>query len=194
MNSPEQLQGGHERAVEASNAAAERSAELAKSRIEKGVEATPEKSNVERAHEARTDAHEALFSKEASKEKRSGGEPSSPAVIRKITKREKQRAYKHTMQRIQSEMSAPARTFSKIIHAPFVEKASDVAAGTVARPNALLSGAMVAFFVLTAFYVIGRTYGYPLSGFEMIGAYVLGWVVGLMIDYFRALTVGRVNS
>lgn len=194
MHGPEQHHGSTERTVEAQNAAAERSAELAKNHTEKGAENAPEKSNVERAHEARKDAQEALFSKEASKETRHGGEPSSPVVIRKITKREKKRAYKQTLERLQSEMSAPARTFSKVIHAPIIEKASDVAATTVARPNALLFGAMVAFFALTALYVIGRTYGYPLSGFEMIGAYVLGWIVGILIDYFRALAVGRVNT
>ncbi len=160
-------------------------------KIESSVEKSPETSSAEKAHEARKET-ESIFAKESSKEARTGGEPTvSATAIRRITKREKQRAYRQTLIRAQSEMSAPARAFSKIIHAPVVEKASDIVGGTAARPNALLLGSVVALIFLSVLYGLGRTYGYHLSGFEMIGAYIVGWIIGLFIDYVHILATGR---
>ncbi len=185
MTSPERISSG-EIKFAASEAAAEQ-AEKLRSKLEKAGEQSPEKSSAERADNARRET-ESIFAKEHGSENRSGGEPTaSPAVIRKITKREKARAYKQTLNRIQSEMSIPARTFSKIIHAPIIEKSSEVIGSTAARPNALLIGAVTALILLSIVYMIGRTYGYRLSGFEMISAYSLGYLLGLSIDIIMTM-------
>ncbi len=188
MNSPERINPGEVK-VGAAEAAAEQSEKLRK--LESSAEKSGEHSGEQLAADARKET-EAIFSKEAGREHRQGGEPTaSPAVIRKITKREKQRAYKQTLARVQSEMSAPRRAFSKVLHSPVVEKSSEVVGSTVARPNALLFGSIFAFVFLSIMYGIGRHYGYHLSGFEMIGSYALGWVLGLIIDYIRILVAGR---
>lgn len=188
MNSPEHIQPT-EIKIAGAEAASEQAEKLRK--LESSVESSPEHNRDSEAHAARKSA-EAVFAKEAGKEQRTGGEPTaSAAVIRKITKKEKQRAYQQTLTRIQSEMSAPRRTFSKVIHSPIIERSSEVIGNTVARPNALLSGSVVAFIILSVMYVIGRQYGYHLSGFEMIGSYALGWVIGLTIDYVRVLATGK---
>lgn len=188
MNSPEKINPS-EIKVGASEAAAEQSEKLRKleSKAEKGAEQSGE----QMAADARKET-EAIFAKESGKERRQGGEPSpSPSVIRKITKREKEKAFKQTLERVQSEMSAPARTFSKVIHSPLVEKTSDVVGSTAARPNALLMGSLVAFALLSLVYAVGQTYGYRLSGFEMIAAYGFGWVLGLTADYVKIMATGR---
>ncbi len=188
MNNPEHIQGP-EKTVEVSNVAAEQSEKLRKA--ESSVEKSPEKSGELVAADARKET-EAIFAKEAGKERRSGGEPTAtPAVIRKITKREKERVYKQTLTRVQSEMSTPARTFSKLIHAPVVEKTSEVIGSTAARPNALLMGSVMALALLSVVYAVGQTYGYRLSGFEMIAAYGIGYVSGLFIDYVKIMATGR---
>lgn len=175
--------------VEITDIASEQAEKLRKN--ESSAESNPEKNSSEQLKEARHETEE-IFAKEASKEARSGGEPTiSESTIRHITTREKQRAYKQTLSRAQSEMSTPARAFSKVIHAPVVEKASEVAGSTIARPNALLFGSVIALLSLSVLYGLGKTYGYQLSGFEMIGAYALGWIVGLIIDYVRVLVTGR---
>lgn len=188
MNSPERINPSEVK-INATEAASEQAEKLRKR--ESSVESSPEHNRDSEAHAARKNA-EAIFAKEASSEHRQGGEPTaSPAAIRKITQREKDRAYKKTLTRIQSEMNMPARTFSKVIHAPVVERTSEIVSSTAARPNALLFGSVSAFAILTVVYAISQTYGYRLSGFETIAAYGLGWVVGLMIDYVKIMATGR---
>ncbi|MEO5691475.1 MAG: hypothetical protein ABIQ64_04795 [Candidatus Saccharimonadales bacterium] len=188
MHNPER-NNGPEVAIDVSEAAASQSEKLRKA--ESSLEKSPEKSGEALVADARKET-EAAFAKESGKERRSGGEPSAtPAAIRKITKREKDRVYKQTLTRVQSEMNAPARAFSKIIHAPIVEKTSEVVGSTAARPNALLMGSMMALVLLSIVYAVGQTYGYRLSGFEMIAAYTTGWVVGLLADYVKIMASGR---
>ncbi|MFZ1812520.1 MAG: hypothetical protein WAU02_03320 [Candidatus Saccharimonadales bacterium] len=190
MNSPERLNPAEVK-VGASEAAAEQAEKLRK--LESSTEKSGEHSGEQLAADARKET-EAIFSKEAGREHRQGGEPTAgPAVIRKVTQREKTRVYKQTLKRVQGEMSAPRRAFSKVIHAPIVERSSEIVGNTVARPNALLYGSIFSFVSLAVMYGIGRYYGYQLSGFEMIGSYALGWAIGLMVDYFRVLATGKAS-
>lgn len=116
----------------------------------------------------------------------------SPAERRgPASKRERQAAYDKTMREVRSQMSAPSRAFSNVIHNPVVEKISDAVGGTVARPNAILSGASFAFIFTLAIYLVAQHYGYPLSGTETIASFLSGWVLGLVFDYFRLLMFGK---
>lgn len=187
-NNPEVFKGNTETGIEAQSAAAERSAELAK-KLEKGVEASPEK-QAEALDRARNDAKEALMGKErGGAEKRGGGEPTASGV-RKATKKQKDAEYKKTLKSIQSKMDSSSRTFSKVIHNPAVEKTSEVAGKTIARPNALLAGSTAAFFLVAGTYLIAKQYGYVLSGFETIAAFVVGWIIGIIFDYVRVMVKG----
>lgn len=188
MNSPEQIKSSQEHGVESQQAAAERNAELLKG-VEKSVEAAPEK-HTERIEAARHDA-EAAFSREASSERASHEPTGIGRAIKRVTNEERRAAYKQTMAHIRSEMSTPARAFSKFIHQRGVERASGILGNSVARPNAVLSGSTCALILVSLLYVIAKIFGYPLSGFETIGAFVLGWIVGLTYDYARALITGR---
>jgi len=95
------------------------------------------------------------------------------------------------MKETQAQMSAPARAFSKTIHNPVVERTSEVVGSTVARPNAILAGSLSAFILTLVIYLVAKYYGYPLSGFETIAAFVLGWAIGLLIDYLRVMITGK---
>ena len=187
-NSPEVFKGGAETTVETQIAAGERMAELTKN-SEKGVEDSPDK-QAERVAEARNETNEALMSKEqGGAEKKAGGEPTASA-IRTVTKEDKSKEYNKTMKVIQSQMSTPSRTFSKVIHNPVVEKTSEIVGSTIARPNAIVAGSATALVLVTAVYAVAKTYGYPLSGFETIVAFVFGWIIGLIFDYFRVTLSG----
>lgn len=181
MNSPEVYKGS-ESTSELEKVAGEQLEKL--KRPEVSGEHSPE-ARSERAEVARHDAKE-VFSREAGKERESQA-AASPRVIRKVTKQEKAVAYKKTMKQIQSEMNPAARTFSKIIHTPAVEKTSQVLGSTVARPNALLAGGMFAFLFVLLAYFLAKKYGYQLSGFETIGAFALGWALGLIYDYAKLM-------
>ena len=95
------------------------------------------------------------------------------------------------MKQLQSELKPSQRAFSKFIHNPVVEKTSDAVGSTVARPNAILAGAVTAFILVLAVYLIAKFYGYTLSGFETIGAFIVGWILGLLYDFFKVMITGK---
>jgi hypothetical protein len=177
-----------ERSVEVTDAARERSAEL-----HKKLETSGEHSSETQAERVEATRHEveAFFDKEAGKESKQGGEPSSLRAVRKVTKQTRDAAYNELMKLVRTELNGPSRAFSKVIHSPFVERSSEVIGGTLARPNAILAGSGTALVLVLSVYLLSRTFGYQLSGFETIGAFLLGWAVGLIYDYVRVMAYGR---
>lgn len=187
MHSPERANIGAEKTVEVQEAAQERLETLRK---------TPENSQethenqAEEIRSARVEA-KSIFAKEAGQEKHSDREPSVPSIqaIRNVTKIEKQKAFKKTLARAQQDMRLPSRTFSKVIHHPLIEQSSELIGNTIARPNAIIFGSATAIIVSFVMYMVAMTYGYTLSGFEIIGSYVIGWIFGLIIDYARNMII-----
>ncbi len=107
------------------------------------------------------------------------------------TKEAQDKRFNEAMQTVQSQMSSSSRAFSKVIHNPAVEKASEAVGETVARPNAILSGAVAAFLFTLGIYLIARFNGYHLSGAESIAAFAIGWLCGLGFDFVRMMILGR---
>lgn len=136
------------------------------------------------AHEAREQAKSRETDKVAKKAER---EPASGErrKDRITSKSERTASYKKTMKQVESELSPIDRAFSKFIHNKTVERISDVAGATVARPNAILVGSITAFVFTLVIFLMARYYGYPLSGTETIAAFGLGWLVGLLFDYLK---------
>lgn len=177
--SPEQLE--NYRNAEAS---IERAVEDGK-RIENG-----EKTEAEARHEA---LKQAISVERGSAEKKGKEAASTPAKRRHgvVSKKERDASYKHHMKQLQAELTPTQRAFSKVIHSPVVEKTSEVVGNTVARPNAVLAGAIVAFVLVLAVYVVSKFYGYTLSGFETIGAFIVGWILGILYDFFKVMITGK---
>lgn len=167
-------------------------------KAEAAVERAAEKSSVENGEKAEAKArHEALkeaVSVERGSAEKKGKEASgSPAKRRHgvVSKKERDASYKHHMKQLQSELKPGQRAFSKLIHNPVVEKTSEAVGSTVARPNAVLAGAVVAFILVLAVYVVSKFYGYRLSGFETIGAFIVGWILGILYDFFKVMITGK---
>jgi preprotein translocase subunit SecF len=162
----------------------ERSVELAKER-ERSAEKSPE-SNLEQAR------HEAL-ERATSKERKKDTEERevSPEKPQRATKRQRDASFDTTMSEVRQHMSQPSQQFSRLIHNKAVERVSDTVGGTIARPNAILSGSVIAFLFTLAIYLIARFNGYPLSGSETIAAFILGWAIGLIYDYLRLIVTGK---
>lgn len=186
-NNPEELQSGSERSIEVSRSAERRIEELASKErtVEspRDIEATAER--------LKQEAMETAVSREAggAEKKR----PSQSPARRRggISKADKKASYKKHMNDVQQQLSPGSRAFSKVIHNPIVEKTSDALGATVARPNAILAGAVSAFMLTLAVYVIAKTIGYTLSGFETIAAFIIGWVIGICYDYLRLIITGK---
>lgn len=160
--------------------------------IERNAEASKIESNEQTAEKAKIEAQELALSVEkggAEKKKKEA----SPAGRRHgvVSQKEKATSYAHTMKRVQTELPPIQRGFSKVIHNPIVEKTSEVVGSTVARPNAILAGAVVAFFAVLAVYLTAKHFGYVLSGFETIGAFIVGWILGILYDFFRVMITGK---
>lgn len=126
--------------------------------------------------------------------------PSTPSTIEQspreqgrtlFTKRHREESFNKQMESIQPHLSPSEQKFSNVIHNKIIEKTSDTIGDTIARPNALLAGSISAFVLVTIVYLLAKHYGYQLSGFETIGAFVIGWVAGLLYDYVRLLVKGK---
>lgn len=177
-------------AQEVGKEAAAEQAEKLRDHFEKAGELSPDKKEAE-VEKARVEASEALMNKEAGgAEKKQATQGSGPA-IRRVTKKEKDKVFQETMSHVRSHLNAPERALSKFIHNRTVEKTSDVVGATVARPNAILAGSLCAFLLTGAVYILARTFGYPLSGFETIGSFIIGFVLGILFDFFRVMITGR---
>lgn len=153
-----------------------------KERAERNPE--QERQNAEREAKEQADSKEQVRvgrpEKEAAPERR--GAPS---------KQERAKAFDATMENVRKDMSLPQKTFSKLIHNRSVEVASEAIGSTVARPNVILAASASALLFTTVAYVVARYYGYVLSGFESIATFAIGWVVGILFEYFRAGVFNR---
>lgn len=186
----EQQPQGPENTIETPKVSAEHYEKLDKN-IEAGAEQL--ESGEKAAEKARVEALKSAISVEkgsAEKKTKSGNAP-APRRRGGISKKEKTASYKKHMKQMQAELPLAQRAFSKVIHSPVVEKSSEFIGATVARPNAILSGALVAFFLVLIVYIVAKNLGYVLSGFETIGAFIIGWVIGILYDYFKVLITGK---
>jgi len=188
-NDPEQLQNEQERTIETQQSAAEQLEKL-RDNPEASVELSPRDLEAQ-AERLRVEALETAISVEkGGKEAKKSEKHSTPSLRGSINKKEREKSYAKTMKRVQSELPIGSRLFSKVIHNKFIEKTSDILGNTITRPNAMLSGAVVAFMLTLLTYTIAKTVGYALSGFETIAAFMIGWIIGIIYDYLRVLVTG----
>lgn len=106
-------------------------------------------------------------------------EPDAPI---KISRHDKDRAYKQTIGLVQAGLPKASRSFSRLIHQPVVARVSEVAEKTVARPSAILGAGITATVGLAIMLFFARRYGFSLSGSEFILLLAVGWAVGLGVD------------
>ena len=90
--------------------------------------------------------------------------------------------YKQTMASVQRRLRPASRRFSKVIHNKAVEGTSEALEKTVMRPSVTVGATWTALIVGLIFYLTAHYYGYRLSGFEMLGALVIGGLIGLIIE------------
>lgn len=185
-NSPERIDLSPDNAEKGSESAGEQLEKLA-GKQERGSEISP------RDIEARTaEALEAAISVEAGgKEKDTNTGARTVTKRAKNSKKEKKDSFKKQIGHVQADLPIVSRSFSKIIHNPFIEKTSEIAGSTIARPNALLSGSIFSFGLTLAIYWIAKDIGYALSGFETILTFIVGWTLGIVYDYIRLILTGK---
>ena len=185
MSNPERAPHGPENAEQPHN-----KQEHVDDRPEQKAELSPEShaEHEEKIENARNEAaHEAISGREVSQGEHKTKDSDSSEPVH----RNRKESYEHTMKSVQSEMSAPARVFSRVIHNPVVERTSEVIGSTVARPDAILSGAIASCVLVLSVYLLARYNGFELRGSETIIAFVIGWIIGLVFDFLRTLITGK---
>jgi hypothetical protein len=101
-------------------------------------------------------------------------------------------AFSRAMTRVQKKLSVPSRTFSKLIHMQTVDRISEAASKTVARPSGFLGGAVFALAATSVLFWATRRYGYEYNYLIVIAVYAIGMLLGLGID--AAITIKRRNQ
>ena len=91
-------------------------------------------------------------------------------------------AYKRTLRKTQSKLPPVSRAFSKVIHNPMVDKTSEVAGKTVARPSGILFGGIFSFIGSSLFLWAARHYGYEYNFLLFVIFFAGGFFVGLIIE------------
>lgn len=163
-------------------------AETGRKNIETRLDAA-EKAHQDRQSERDATEKATMLAREADKKREDEKHAQVRTERHKGTPSRKQlrEGFSNEMKGVQAEMGLADRLFSKTIHNSIVEKTSDAIGSTIARPNAMLSGSIAAFISITVVYFIAHHYGYRLSGFETIGAFIVGWLAGVLYDYFSTL-------
>lgn len=186
-NGPEQMHDSREKSNnETAELAAEKLEELGKE-YEKNTEKSIEDIETQ-TEKARVEAIKMAVSVEkGGKRNEKENKPSITPRRSVISKKQKNASFKRTMKRVQDELPTSEKLFSKFIHNDIVEKTSDIVGNTVARPNSILFGAIFAFILTLLTYFIAKNIGYKLSNSETIISFSIGWAIGIIVDYLKAL-------
>lgn len=121
------------------------------------------------------------------------GENSNPTPTPTYVNKElKTMALQRSLRRIQRQLPAPVRLFSKVVHQPAIRRASTVTGATVARPSGLLGGGICAFLgslgYIYATKHLGYTYNYLLFIWLFAGGFCIGLCIELAIRFFGRIS------
>lgn len=94
----------------------------------------------------------------------------------------KDMSFRRTMNNTRRQLKAPERVASKLIHQPVVEKVSEVAGKTVARPSGILGGGIFALVGSFLLLWITKKYGYEYNYLVFFMLFVCGFVLGMIAE------------
>jgi len=134
----------------------------------------------EKAEDARHEAKQEALSRDEILATHEEEEPEEPQMP--VNNELKGMAYQRTLNRIRKDLSAPERSFSKVIHNKAVENFSEVAGKTVARPSGLLFGGIFAFIGSSLFLWASKHYGYEYNFLLFALFFVAGFALGLLLE------------
>lgn len=181
----------HERGHDALESHGQERREQLRDQLERRAESSRERT----INEASAEREAKEVARSIEKERKTAEHKAAPSEKRreKLVRNKKtlDASFDREMNDIRKQMPTVSRTFSKIIHTKAVERVSDAAGKTVARPNAILAGSSFALVFTAAIYFWAKNAGYPLSGFETIAAFIVGWLCGIIFDFARIAINGK---
>lgn len=112
-----------------------------------------------------------------------------------ISKDIKNLTFNRNMVRIRKRLSAPNKVLSKVIHQPTVERVSEAAGQTIARPSGLFGGGLFAFLGTLALLYITRKYGYEFNYLVFFMLFVGGFAFGAVLELlYKAFKQRNIND
>lgn len=97
--------------------------------------------------------------------------------------------YQRSMNSVRNSLQNHERNLSKVIHNPVVEKASDLASRSIARPTGILFGSVFSFVGSLFGYLLARRLGgelpYSIFAILFIGGFCLGLIFELAIYIYK---------
>lgn len=99
--------------------------------------------------------------------------------------------YLEILHQARTHMSMPAKLFSHFIHFRPIEILSDFLAITIFRPIPIIFAGISAAALPLVIWIAAKYFGYSLSGTESIVAFILGWLIGYIVDYTKVLVTGK---
>lgn len=94
----------------------------------------------------------------------------------------KEDAYSKLLASTRSQLAKPEKLFSSFVHRPSVEKISDVASKTVARPIGTTYGAIATFLGLSIALFFAYRYGFSFNYLLFVLLFVGGYVIATTVE------------
>ena len=142
-----------------------------------------------RSSEKDTAAQLAESRKDVLESSRSTSEYASTQVEKTIapaqpfTSADRLHGFNTVMHTVRRHLNKPEQTLSNFIHKPIVEKTSELASKTIARPSGLIGAGASAFIGVSVLYGIARHAGFSLSGSESLLLLAGGFIVGIFVEW-----------
>lgn len=127
-------------------------------------------------------------STETHRQKGETKQPQHPALVNKQLK---DMAYHRALARTRKHLSAPSRTFSKIVHSSALDHPSETIGKTVARPSSMLGGALFAMVGTSLLLWVTKKYGYEYNYLAVVVMFGFGMIVGLTVESLYKLIKKR---
>lgn len=115
-----------------------------------------------------------------------GERQSSPQMT--IDRKAKSQSYRKTLRKVQTNLSKPERTLSKLIHQPVIEKASSFGAATIARPSGFLAGSLATLLGSAFLLIAAKRYGFNYNYLVFVILFVAGYILGIAVESLLRVT------
>jgi hypothetical protein len=91
-------------------------------------------------------------------------------------------AYNRTLKKVRGRLNPLERTFSKVVHQPFIDAVSNFSGKTVARPSGILGGGFFALAGSGLLLYISRHYGFEYNFSVFLILFAGGFIAGLSAE------------
>lgn len=96
-------------------------------------------------------------------------------------------AYDRMLKKVQRNLRPTEKAFSKVIHKPVVETASNIGGATIARPSGILGGGIAALVGSSLVFFMSKRYGFEYSSAVFFLMFIAGFGAGIIGELLSRL-------